>query len=493
MYKYFKNIAESSSCSLSGVCSIHPSISALNDILIYEIREAVFYLVKLKEFGFLNKSSKEYCLTTLSLFLINTSLNQKKYLNIINKLNLVKNDLKEKYIKYCSSNELPCEILNTNIDINEKTTITDLIKLAQTNLINKSKMADKSKQCLFELITLFAKLSAVIACKIKRYDDSFDEYDYEILRFFALTNSYSIRIEKIKRRINEFCNIALKLKHKLSLILEERYGKKQNATIDFNENKGHAILVSGDDLIELDGVLKTIENMNHNKSISVYTNGNLLLAHFYPYFQNNKFLKGHWGTNNAQYDFSMFPGTILITRNFLQKIDSLYKGEIYSSKIISFSKIVDIVDDNYSPVILSALENVGFIKCTKKTSLNITYDAESIEKITNDLIQNHVKEAIIVAGNLESKKNLEEYKDKKTLYFSYPLESDILLSVFEKLIKNNIKITAFFPHCDTESLYSIFSLLNSNVKIYISNCSNTLINPHVTEALKNEYGIEIIH
>ena len=493
MYKYFKNIAEKSSCSLSGACSVHPTTSALYEILLYEIRETVFYLVKMKEFGFIYKEAQNFCIQTLSLFLINTSLNEKKYLKIIKELDTIKQKLKKEYEKYCFDSELPCEILKTCIKINENTTITQLIEYAQTNSTNKIKILDKSKQSLYELITLFAKLSAVLICKIKRYEKNYDEFDYEVLRFFALTNAYSIRIEKIKRRIQEFCPIALKLREKLISILENRYGKKQNAIIQTSENKGHSILISGDDLFELEMLLKTIENLNIQEEINVYTNGRLLLAHFYPHFQKNKHLKGHWGVNDAQYDFSKFEGSILITRNFLQKIDSLYKGEIYSSKVISFSKVKDVINDNYEPVVKSALLSCGFSKYNKKTPLDISYDAEKISLTIDKIIENNVNEVIITAGNLECKKILEKYENKTIIHFSIPLETDILLKSVQKLYENNVKIIIFFAHCDLESLYSLFILLNKNIEIYISNCSHIVINPHVIEALCNNFQVKIIN
>ena len=492
MYKYFKNIAEKSSCSLSGACSVHPSTSALYNLLLYEIREAVYYLVKIKEFNLVSKKAQEQCIKALSLFLINTSLNEKKYLKIVKELDSIKKELKTQYVQYCNDNEVPCEILKSNIILNEAITITQLIELSQNNLANKLKAIDKSKQGLYELITLFAKLSAAISCKIKRFEEDYDEFDYEILRFFALTNAYSIRIEKIKRRIQAFCSVALKLKEKLFSILENRYGKKQNSIISTGEEKGHAILVSGDDLIELEKILKTIEKMNIREEISVYTNGSLFLAHFYPYFSQNKYLKGHWGVNDAQYDFSTFQGSILITRNFLQKIDSLYKGEIYSNKVISFSKVIDIENENYEPVIKSALSNKGFLADNKKPLLKINYDIDKINKIIDETIENKTNEVVLIAGNLDSKKVFEEYQNKKIIHFSTPLESDILLSSIKKLIKNNIKITVFFPHCDIESIYNVFLLLNSDIDIYLADCSHILINPHVIEALCLNFGVKVI-
>ena len=96
MYKYFKNISDKAACSFSGVCSIHPTISALYEALLFEIRETSFYIVKLKEFGFTNKSAMAHLVEVLSVFMINTNINQTKYLDLMNKLHNLKTQIKEK-------------------------------------------------------------------------------------------------------------------------------------------------------------------------------------------------------------------------------------------------------------------------------------------------------------------------------------------------------------------------------------------------------------
>ena len=74
MYKYFKNISDKSACLFSGVCSIHPTISALYEAMLSEIREASFYIVKLKEFGFTNINAMSELIEALSIFMINTNI-----------------------------------------------------------------------------------------------------------------------------------------------------------------------------------------------------------------------------------------------------------------------------------------------------------------------------------------------------------------------------------------------------------------------------------
>ncbi len=492
MFEFFKNIADKNACQLSGVCSIHPSVNSLYELLLSEARMCAFYLVKLKEFKILDKSIEKLLIEVLSIFLINTSFNQKKYLDLFKKLNLYKNKIKEKYIEYCSKNQLPCEVINNNFEIKDNTTINELIEFSQNNIVNRQKNCDKKKFRLFELITIFARLSAIDVVKIKKLEPDFDNFDYEIIRFFALTNGYSIRDEKIVRRIMEFSDVASKIHEKLFEVYEQNYGNKESASVVVSPIKGHCILVSGDDLDELDKILSNLKNMKLQgflkEDINVYTNGALFLAHFYPYFKNNEFLKGHYGTDSAEYDFSIFPGSILITQNFIQKIDSLYRGEIFSNKLISFNKVFDIENENYKPVIESSLKLEGFLNNDEKKIINISYDAGDVYKIIDDFTD---KEVVIVTGKIDGK-TLSIYNNKKIINLNCPCEADILPEAIKRLKAKNVEITLFFAQCNLVSLFMVLSLLNQDLKIALANCPQSLINPHVIEALKDDFMIDII-
>lgn len=486
MYEYFKNIAEKNSCQSLGACTLHPSVNALYEVLLTQIREISFYLVKLKEFGITNKLAMAESIEALSIFLINTSFNKEKYLNLVKRLYYLKIKIKEKYLSYCTQRELPCEIINTNLEITDKTTLSELIKYFEA----KQKTLDAAKQRLFELITLIAKLAAINIVKIKKLNDSFDKFDFEILRFFALTNGYSIRNEKIKRRINEFCQILYEIKEKLCELYEQKYGKKEHALINKNPKKGHAILISGNDIDELEGLLTTLENFKTKEEINVYTNGALFMAHFFPYFKNNRFLKGHFGSDNAQYDFSVFPGSILITQNFIQKIDTLYKGEIFSNKIISFERVFDIKNNDYKPVIEATLELEGFLEDKNEfEEIKVDYDIDNIEKILENFSDEKV---VIIAGRADENKFLEEYENTKIIHLNSPIEMNLLLKSVRVLKEKGVKVTVFFTQCDLENLSGLFSILNLEVEIFLANCSYVLVNPHVIEALRDDFKVEMI-
>ena len=472
-----------------GVCSIHPSINALYQIILNEIREISSYLVKLKAFEIIDKKANALAINGLSIFLINTSYNQQNYLYFINELNETKLRVKERYIKHCEDNKLPCELIKSCFNFDKSMKISDLINFSQDNFINKQNNADKTKLRLFELITIFSRLCAIDVVKIKKLKEDCDEYDFEILRFFALTNAYSIRNEKIIRRIYQFSDFSLKLSEKLSLIYQEKYGIKENAKTSSSLLDGHCILVSGDDLDELEKVLKTIDEINIKEKINVYTHGPLFLAHFYPYFKKNKYLKGHFGSDNAEYDFSIFDGAILITQNFIQKIDSLYRGEIFSNKLISFSKVIDIKDDNYMPVIETAIKMNGCEKSKETTTIKIDYDRQKIKKFIEST---DAEEIIVISGLLETDNEIKEYQNKKIVKITSPLEGDILLESISKLKEKNIKITLFLAQCNLPNLALLLNLLNQDIDLNIASCPHSLINPHIIEALKEDFKVNII-
>lgn len=487
MYEFFKDIAEKNTCNLNGACSIHPSLYDLYEILLDVLRENSFYLVKLKSFNITNQEYVNKTLEVLSIFLINTNFNKENYLNLLKQMHFIKKDIKSIYIDFCEKNQFPCESIHTFFEFDENLSIEQLIKKWEEIIKNRNKNLDKEKKRLYELINIISRITARNIIKIKEYQKDFLEFDFEVIRFFALTNSFSIRNDKIIRRILQFCDISRIIFQKLNTIYEDKYGKKECAYVNLAPQKGHSILVSGDDLNSLEEVLKELEKMRIKEKINVYTHGPLFQAHFYPYFKNNKFLAGHIGTGNAEHDFSLFSGSILITKNFVQKIDNLYKGEIFSQKTISFEKMQKIENKDYSKLINTSLKLQGYLKNAPKNILKITKKTFDFAQITSK-----IDEIVIIFGQYQIGDFVSEYKNKKIVNIESYCDIDILFDFLNYLQTKNIKTTLFFSYCNILSLNILISILNLDLDIYIPKCSNMIINPHIVETLNLEFGVKII-
>ena len=175
--------------------------------------------------------------------------------------------------------------------------------------------------------------------------------------------------------------MSFELQNKISESFENRWGKRQSAKILLTPRKGKCILISGPDLFELEKLLETIGE----RKIDVYTNSLMFIAHTYPKFKNNKNLVGHLGTQNPQIDFSDFPGAILITQNFVQKIDSLLRGTMYSNKIIAPNRVFKIKDNDYEPLIQAALRLEGYDKTREKSYMEISHNFEKLDNTLKEL------------------------------------------------------------------------------------------------------------
>ena len=486
MYEFLKNLSDKSPCQSMGICSIDPTVSAIEELILSQIRETSFYVIKLRELGHTNSSIEERIIKALSIIMINTSFDHGDFINFLNKLCEDKKCAKEKYIEICRKNHLSCELIGLDEDSCTHKSVNSLINIGEIKIQNKYRGTTEEKQRLFELITLFAKTSAITLELLKKIQTDTSFYTFEIIRFFSLTNSLSTRCEKLKRRILEFSKISFELQSETNSAYEELFGKRQSAKILLTPQSGKAILVSGPDLFELEKLLETIGE----RKINVYTNSLMFIAHTYPGLARFKNLKGTLGTSNAQIDFANFPGAILITQNFIQKIDTLLRGTVYSNKIIAPNRVFKIKNNDYEPLIRAALNLEGFSKAQTPEYLEISHDFSMIENTLTELQGENV---VIVVGENSLSEPILDFNGKKIINLDCPIETDLLIQTLNKCKNLNIKTDLFFTSCTLGSINTLMSVLFMDLAgIYLTDCSSALVNPHVLEALEKDFNVKII-
>ena len=486
MYEFLKNLSDKSNCQSMGICSIDPTVSAIEELLLSQIRETSFYLLKLRDLGQINREIEQNLIKGLSIIMLNTSFDKDDFANFLKQLCTDKKSAKEKYIKTCKENHQPCELIDSDFDFCEKMTLSSMIKIGETKLQNKYCGVSNEKKRLLELITIFAKTSAIVLQLLKKIKHDTSDFDFEVIRFFSLTNTLSTRCEKLKRRILEFSKIGFQIQEQTNEYYEKRYGKRESAKILTTPEEGKAILISGPDMFELEKLLETIGN----REINVYTNSLMFIAHTYPKFKKYKNLKGHLGTQNPQIDFSDFPGAILLTQNFSQKIDNLLRGTVYSNKIIAPNRVFKIKDNNYEPLIQSALNLCGFEKTKNKKYFEITHNFKNIENTLNELKNSSV---VIIVGENSTTEHIQDFNGKKIINLDCPIETDLLIFTLKKCMEFNIKTDLFFTSCSISSINTLLSTLYMQLEnIYLVDCSTSVVNPHILESLENDFNIKII-
>ena len=157
---------------------------------------------------------------------------------------------------------------------------------------------------------------------------------------------------------------------------KEKYSSPSLSSVTFNRVKGKAVLISGDNLNDLDLLLKATEGTG----INVYTHDLMLLAFQYPYFRRFPHLIAQYQhkERDFQLDFSEFPGPILLTKDYTNKINPIYRGNIFSTDFISGIGITKIKNYDFAPLIKSANNMQGFSQSENRLSIKIGYNLDDI-------------------------------------------------------------------------------------------------------------------
>ena len=212
----------------------------------------------------------------------------------------------------------------TNIKLDKKLDITELIRLGEKEFSGKLKSLSDEKRNLYEIIFLVLKSICINLVELKSFGTDDNCAYTEILYLLNTINFPELSKRILTKKINLAVKIDYGLIKKLYEIKQEKYGEQTEGNVPYTTYKGKAILVAGTNLQELKHVLDATKNSD----ISVYTHGDMISAYTYPLFRNYPNLKGQFGKGieSCLLDFATFPGAILIAKHSLENIEYLYRG-----------------------------------------------------------------------------------------------------------------------------------------------------------------------
>ena len=196
--------------------------------------------------------------------------------------------------------------------------------------------------------------------------------DAEVNRFFCEALSkigYEESTEALLSTVLKTGEINLKCMALLDKANTETYGTPEPTDVTLTVEKGPFIVVTGHDLKDLQLLLE----QTSGKGINIYTHGEMLPAHAYPFLKKYSHLKGNFGTawQNQQKEFDHLPAPILYTTNCLMPVRQSYCDRVFTTSIVSYPDLVHIGEDkDFTPVIEKALECKGYPEDHPMTGIN---------------------------------------------------------------------------------------------------------------------------
>ena len=188
--------------------------------------------------------------------------------------------------------------------------------------------------------------------------------DAEVNQFFCEALSkigYEESTEALLSTVLKTGEINLKCMALLDKANTETYGTPEPTEVTLTVEKGPFIVVTGHDLKDLQLLLE----QTSGKGINIYTHGEMLPAHAYPFLKKFPHLKGNFGTawQNQQKEFDHLPAPILYTTNCLMPPKNSYADRVFTTEVVAFPGTVHIDEKkDFTPVIEKALECGGYGK-----------------------------------------------------------------------------------------------------------------------------------
>lgn len=518
MYNEFQTISEESNeCLTKGICSVNPTLSSLHEIILVYLKGVSFYLLKLKDLGITNEDIKHTITYAMFTIITNSEYKQDQFIDIISKLYDAIFQFKSLYEKTCQERNIEIQNLKAYFKYSKSFDLSDAIRKGEKYFLKKSRNFTPIQKDLYDIMLFLAKGITINLIELQNLGKLHDEAYYTVLYLLSHETSKDFSEETVKQQISNVVEIYASIVRTLFLTKIELYGNMTRTEVPFTTHEGKAILVSTSDFKHLELVLKAVENTE----IGVYTHGiEILLAHSLNKLSSHPNLKGHYGISleSALVDFATFPGAVLMSKGVLQRVEYLYRGRLFTLDPIPPMGIIKITDNNFEPLIKSALEAKGFINTQERPSIKVGLDEKEVDKKVNDITDKILKKEIkhlYIVGLLDFPSPNKEYfkkffellpKDCFAISFFYPIDTEnavffdsyhnyvlfyTILAKIKAKLSEKIDINVFMTRCDKYSIINLLYLKHIGAQnIYMCKCPPTLVSPSIINTLKNTFNIK---
>lgn len=374
--------AQGRGCERVGVCGKDHVTATLQDALIHLLKGIGYHAAAAGERGLRDREAGIFALEALFTTITNVDFDPDRIEPMIRRAAAIRDRLAAMHCACCcgAASHLPVDPSTWN----PPAARDDILAEAEKFSIARRKEACGERETgLEELVTQGLKGAAAYAdhAHVLGFEDSSILAEFlSVLGFLATRHDTGELLEKALA-VGELNFRVMELLDKANT---ETYGHPEPTAVRVTPKKGHAILVSGHDLKDLETLLE----QTAGRGINVYTHGEMLPAHGYPGLRKHPHLAGNYGSawQNQQKEFDEFPGAILMTTNCIQKPRPAYMGRIFTSGLVAWPGVRHISDRNFAPVIEAALAQPGFAEDEPERTITVGFGRNAVMSVAPAVI-----------------------------------------------------------------------------------------------------------
>jgi hydroxylamine reductase len=397
-----EQVAKGTGCVRVGVCGKDAQVAALQDLLLYAVKDISRYAHRAGQLGARDRAVDVFAVKALFSTLTNVNFDPARFQGFMDQAAEMKDRAQKLYEKAAIQAGQTLERLDCPVRWWEGR--DDLEALArkgrEVGIERRTEQLGATTTGLQELIVYGLKGAAAYAdhAQILGHQDA-ENYAafHEMLDY--LTRKPTDTNELLGRAL-KVGEINLKAMELLDAANTQTYGHPEPTQVRVTPVKGKCIVVSGHDLKDLEELLRQTEG----KGINIYTHGEMLPCNAYPGLKKYKHLVGNYGGawQDQRTEFDAFPGAILRTTNCLQKPKDSYQDRIFTAGLVGWPEVAHITDGDFTPVIEAALAAPGFAQDAPAQYITVGFGHHTVMSVAGKVIdlvqQGKIRHFYLIGG-----------------------------------------------------------------------------------------------
>ena len=373
-------------CSLiRGTCGKDETTSALQDLLIYQLKGVADYAAHARSVGAGDDEAAGFLAFAMFTTLTNVNFSQTRFVEFIRQADQYKTRLKESYEEAALKSGSKPEVLSGPAEFTPAATTEGLEERAASLGILAGIDEVGPDVIGLRALNLYG-LKGICAyihhAEVMGYTDSGIYKDLEDALVYLGTDPSDI--EDLLEHALGLGRTNLAVLDMLNRANSGSFGTPSPTTVRTTPVKGHAVLISGHDFPGLKALLEQTEGTG----INVYTHGEMLPAHGYPELRKYPHLVGNYGGawQDQQTDFANFPGPIIMTSNCMIEPRQAYKHHIYTNGPVGWPGVRHIADHDFSEVIRAALALPGYVSTEEAKEIPVGFGHDAVLQLSDEVL-----------------------------------------------------------------------------------------------------------
>jgi len=383
-------------CVKAGVCGKQPDVAALQDLLVYAVKGLSRVAVEARKAGINDREVNVLTIRSLFATLTNVNFDRERFVELISDCVTYRERLKGQM----TARDSAVQSLDGPVVFQSGASTENLVRQGEAVGLHVHPDLDPDILSLQQIMIYGIKGIAAYADHARILGQE-DEAVYAFCQEgMAATLQKDIDLNGWVGLVLKCGEINLRAMELLDAANTGKYGHPVPTQVPLGVKQGKAILVSGHDLKDLEGILR----QSAGKGIYVYTHGEMLPGHGYPELKKYPHFQGHYGTawQNQIKEFAAFPGAILMTTNCIQKPVDGYRGNIFTTGMVGWPGVAHLSNDDFSPVIEKALALPGFPGDVEGQTVMVGFARNAVLGVADAVIQavqnKQIRHFFLVAG-----------------------------------------------------------------------------------------------